>query len=127
VQRADPRAEYTRQFVAGFGWLIKVTKRLLTAKEALEVMNSPGDLVTEDAEARERIDVLRNSMFALLKSDTVNEVQLGILLRKCSGKIRDGVKIFSAGQSRLKSTQWNAEFSDLWKEADMDLDGDNAK
>lgn len=116
VARADPRAEHTRQFVSGFGWLVKSSGGLLTAKEALERMNRPGDLVEKDKDAHERIDVLRNAMFALIKSDTVNEMQLGILLRKCADKIRDGVKIFAAGQSRLKSTQWNAEESDLWKE-----------
>jgi bifunctional DNA primase/polymerase-like protein len=122
TERADPRAEYTRQFVTGFAWLIRTSGRLLTAKQAVDLMDKPGDLIAEDEEARERIESLRNAALALLKADTLNQIQLGILLRRNEGKVRDGTVIVAAG-SRNRSTLWGAKWrKNMWSDmADMDL------
>lgn len=122
AERADPRAEYTRQFITGFAWFIRIAGKLLTAKEAVDLMDSPGDLLLKDEEARERIDVMRNAAMALLKSESLNAIQLGILLRRNVDKIRDGDRIVAQG-SRGKSTLWGAKWKkNIWDEmAEMDL------
>jgi putative DNA primase/helicase len=104
AERADPRAEYTRQFVTGFVWLLRAAKKLLTAKQAVDLMDKPGVLIQEDESARERIENLRNAALALLRdAETLNAIQLGILLRRSVGKVRDGCVIEIAGY-RDKST-----------------------
>jgi len=126
VTRADPRAEYTRQFVTGFAWLVKLSGKALTVKEALDLMQRPGELAEKDDQALEHVEVLRNAACALLHEEEINEIKLGILLRKSAGKVRDGVSIFAAGQhSRLRSTLWNVKTIDVWREmGDTELDGD---
>lgn len=123
AERADPRAEYTRQFVTGFAWLVKASGKLLTAKQAIDLMDKPGELVQADPGAREQLDVLRNAAVALLrvKTDELNQIQLGILLRRSVGKVRDGVTIHPAGY-KDKTTLWGTQRANVWDEiSEMDL------